>query len=229
MSPRTVIVTGAFGHLGSAVADHFEARGDKVARIDFAPAPAGSPAHHIGGVDLADCDAASAAIAAVCREIGAPDVLVNIAGGFIWETLAEGSLASWERMFRMNALTAATTCKIALPLLADRRGAAIVNIGAAAAGRADAGMGAYTASKAAVARLTESLAAELAGSDVTVNAILPTIIDTPANRRDMPDADFSAWVRPQDIALVAEFLASPAARSISGASIPVSRGTANRT
>ena len=132
---------------------------------------------------------------------------------------------TWERMFRMNALTAVTMCKTCVPNLVSQPGAAIINIGAAAAARADAGMGAYAASKAAVARLTESLAAELACEDISVNAVLPTIIDTPTNRADMPDADTSGWVRVVDIAKVIAFLASDAARSISGESIRVSRGS----
>ena len=147
---------------------------------------------------------------------GKPSILVNIAGGFVWETLADGGPSTWERMFRINALTAVTTCKVLLPTLSEQAGAAIINIGAAAAGKADMGMGAYTASKAAVAKLTESLAAELADKDVTVNAVLPTIIDTATNRADMPDADFSSWVRAKDIAQVIAFLASDGARSITG-------------
>src|SRR5512139_2192714 len=126
-------------------------------------------------------------------------------------------------MFAMNTMTAITMCKLAAPLLVAERQASIVNIGAAAAAKADAGMGANAASKAGIAKLTESLAAELAGSDVTVNAVLPTIIDTPTNRANMPDADFSTWVSPVDIASVIGFLASPAARCIDGAAIPVSR------
>lgn len=224
MSARTVIVTGAFGHLGSAVADHFEALGDVVARIDYAPAPHGSPAHHIGGVDLTDPAAAEAALSSVANTLGAPSVLVNIAGGFVWETLSDGDPATWERMFRMNALTAVTMCKACLPQLRQQPGAAIVNIGAAAAAKADSGMGAYAASKAAIAKLTESLAAELADTDVTVNAVLPTIIDTPTNRTDMPDADTANWVNAEDIARVIAFLASSGARSITGESIRVSRG-----
>ncbi|KEO86905.1 short-chain dehydrogenase [Erythrobacter sp. JL475] len=224
MTARTIIVTGAFGYLGSAVADHFEALGDKVGRIDYAPTPEGSPAYHIGGVDLSDAEAAKAALAQVTQALGAPSVLVNIAGGFVWETLDDGGPDTWERMFRMNALTAVTMCKTCIPNLISQPGAAIINIGAAAAAKADAGMGAYAASKAAVARLTESLAAELAGEDINVNAVLPTIIDTPTNRADMPDADTSGWVRAADIASVIAFLASDAARSITGESIRVSRG-----
>lgn len=225
MTTPVVIVTGAFGHLGSVVANHFEAQGAKVARVDYAPAPTDDPAS-FGGVDLADEAAAQATFDAVVEQLGTPSVLVNIAGGFVWEAMADGSPATWERMFRMNTLTAATMCKVALATLSEQSGAAIINIGAGAAAKADAGMGAYAASKAGVARLTESLAAELAGKDVTVNAVLPTIIDTPTNRADMADADFSTWVRPEDIARVIGFLASDQARCITGASIPVSRGTA---
>lgn len=223
MSARTIIVTGAFGHLGRRVSDYFEALGDIVARIDYTPSPQGSPLHHIGGVDLTDPAAAETALSKVTRTLGAPSVLVNIAGGFIWQTLSDGDPANWERMFRMNALTAATMCKVCLPALRQQPGAAIVNIGAAAAARADVGMGAYAASKAAVVKLTESLAAELTDADVTVNAVLPTIIDTPTNRADMPDADTTNWVRTDDIASVIAFLASDAARSISGETLRLSR------
>ena len=225
MSSRIVVVTGAFGVLGRAVADRFEAGGDRVARIDYAPAPAGAPSHHIGGVDISRLAAAEDAVAAITAELGNPSVLVNVAGGFIWQTLADGGPDDWQRMYMMNTLTAVTMCKLLAPTLAKADSAAIINIGAAAAAKADAGMGAYAASKAGVARLTESLAAELANQGVTVNAVLPTILDTPTNRADMPDADFSQWVRPTDIAEVIYFLASPGARCITGASIPAARGT----
>lgn len=225
MTQRSVIVTGALGVLGSAVADAFERSGDLVARIDYASPPSGDSELVIGGVDLSDISQAQRAFDTVCSKLGAPSVLVNIAGGFVWETLQDGGPESWERMFRVNALTAVSMCKVALSAMRGKPGASIINIGANAASQADAGMGGYAASKAAVARLTESLAAELADADVTVNAVLPTIIDTPTNRHDMPDADFSQWVQPQAIAKVVQFLASDAARCINGASIPVARGT----
>ncbi len=160
----------------------------------------------------------------VTGKLGGIDILVNIAGGFIWETLADGGPATWERMFRLNVLTTVTMVKAALPALQAATAAAIINIGANAAIKAAAGMGSYTGSKSGVHRLTESLAEELKGSAVTVNALLPTIIDTPVNRKDMPDADFSEWVQPAAVADVVLFLASPAARAIHGALIPVSRG-----
>jgi NAD(P)-dependent dehydrogenase (short-subunit alcohol dehydrogenase family) len=129
-------------------------------------------------------------------------------------------------MFQMNALTAVTMTNAALPSLKAAKSGSIVNIGAGAAMKATAGMGSYTSSKSAVHRLTESLAEELKGTAVTVNAILPSTIDTPKNRSDMPDADFNEWVKPQAIADVIMFLVSPAARGITGALIPVTRGSA---
>ena len=155
---------------------------------------------------------------------GGLDVLVNVAGGFTWETLEGGSIASWARMQTMNLMTAVTITQAALPLLKASPAGRVVNIGAGAAIKAGMGMGAYAASKSGVHRLTEALAEELAGTSVTVNAVLPSIIDTPANRADMPDADTSTWVQPAALAEVIQFLASNAARSISGALIPVSRG-----
>jgi NAD(P)-dependent dehydrogenase (short-subunit alcohol dehydrogenase family) len=227
---RSIIVTGGFGVLGQAVAEAFANQGDKVARIDFAAAAA-SPVPgslDVGGVDLTKAEATQAALDKVAAAHGGIDVLVNVAGGFTWETLEEGSLDSWARMQAMNLMTNATITKLALPALkaagAREGGGHIVNIGAGAAVKAGMGMGAYTASKAGVHRLTEALAEELAGTGVTVNAILPSIIDTPTNRADMPDADVSQWVQPQAIADVILFLASPAARGVTGALIPVTRG-----
>jgi NAD(P)-dependent dehydrogenase (short-subunit alcohol dehydrogenase family) len=222
---RSIIVTGGFGILGQAVAAAFAAQGDRVARIDFA-ATAARPltgALDIGGIDLADAAATAAALERVGAAHGGIDVLVNVAGGFTWETLEGGSLDSWARMQAMNLMTNATITRLALPELKAADHGRIVNIGAGAAVKAGMGMGAYAASKAGVHRLTEALAEELAGTGVTVNAILPSIIDTPANRADMPDADFSQWVLPEAIADVILFLASPAGRGVTGALIPVTR------
>jgi NAD(P)-dependent dehydrogenase (short-subunit alcohol dehydrogenase family) len=160
----------------------------------------------------------------VAKAHGGIDVLVNIAGGFAWETLEGGSIDTWARMQAMNLTSNATITKLALPQLRKSAAGRIVNIGAGGAVKAAMGMGAYAASKSGVHRLTEALAEELAGSSVTVNAVLPSIIDTPTNRADMPDADTSQWVQPAALADVILFLASDAARAVSGALIPVSRG-----
>lgn len=224
---RTVVVTGGFGVLGRVVAEKFAAQGDTVVRVDFAPqAPGGNEAGlDVPGVDLTDAAACQALVAQITEKLGGIDVLVNVAGGFTWETLADGSLESWHKMFAMNVMTAATITKASLDTLKASPAGRIVNIGAGGAIKADMGMGAYAASKAGVHRLTEALAVELAGSSVTVNAILPSIIDTPTNRADMPDADTGAWVKPQAIADVIAFLASDQARGVTGALVPVTRGS----
>ncbi|MFM5931750.1 MAG: SDR family NAD(P)-dependent oxidoreductase [Novosphingobium sp.] len=223
---RSVVVTGGFGVLGQAVSEAFAAAGDKVARIDFAPAPHAvvAGALDIGGVDLTDVAATEGALAKVVAAHSGIDVLVNVAGGFTWETLEGGSIDAWARMQSMNLISNATITKLALAELAKSGSGRIVNIGAGAAVKAGMGMGAYAASKSGVHRLTEALSEELAGQGVTVNAILPSIIDTPTNRADMPDADFSQWVQPAAIADAILFLASDKARAITGALIPVTRG-----
>lgn len=226
MASRSIIVTGGFGVLGRAVASAFAAQGDRVARIDFAsssPDPL-EGGLDVPGVDLTDPAAADKAVADIVAAFGSVDTLVNVAGGFVWQTLADGGSDTWTRIFAMNATTCVNMTKAALPELSKAGGGRVINIGAGSALAAGAGMGPYAASKAAVHKLTESLAAEFAGEDITVNAILPSIIDTPTNRADMPGANFSDWVKPEAIADVILFLASPAARSISGALVPVSKG-----
>ncbi len=145
---------------------------------------------------------------------------MNIAGGFRWEQIEDGDIATWDLLYNTNLRTAVNASRAALPLL--KRGAGrIVNIGAAGAVKAASGMGAYAASKSGVARLTEALAEELKDSGVTVNAVLPSIIDTPANRADMPTADFDRWVKPGQVADLIVFLLSERASAITGALVPI--------
>lgn len=219
---KVVIVTGAFGALGRVVVAELSARGYVVAAVDLAPAPDGLPAAlTLGGIDLADEKSVAAAYAVVAERFAAIDAVVNVAGGFLWELIDGGSIESWDRMYRMNLRTAAVSAGAALPYL-TRHGGAIVNVGAAGAVQPAAGMAPYAASKAGVRALTESLAEELRARKVRVNAVLPTIIDTPANRRDMPDADQSGWVKPEAAAKVIAFLLSEDAGSMTGASLPLS-------
>jgi NAD(P)-dependent dehydrogenase (short-subunit alcohol dehydrogenase family) len=222
LNGQVVAITGAFGALGSAVVQAALAEGAQVAAIDRAAAPR-SPlgeAALFGDVDLSSASGAQDVVAAILARFGRLDALVNIAGGFRWETVADGSLETWNQLYELNLRTVVATCHAALPHLPDTRGR-IVNIGAAGAVKAGAGMGAYAASKSGVARLTEALAEELKERGVTVNALLPSIIDTPANRADMPKADFSKWVQPQQLADVIVFLLSAKSQAITGALLPV--------
>lgn len=220
MSGKKYIVTGALGCLGQAVCHELEALGHRVAMLDLAPMPENSEFYGIGGIDLADMSQVSAAVTAIVDQFGELDGLVNVAGGFLWELVNSGSVDSWDKMYGMNLRSAFLVNKAAGPYL--RQGAAVVNIGAAAALRAAGGMAPYAASKAGVVSLTQSLAEEWREAGVRVNAILPTILDTPANRSDMPEEDWSTWVRPQDAAKVVAFLLSENAMCISGEAIRLS-------
>src|SRR5574337_259330 len=214
LAGRTIAVTGGFGALGRAVGQVLVDAGAQVALLDRGNPREGLPAAALarGGVDLGEPDAARAALAKVAERFGGLDGLVNIAGGFAWEKIEGGSIDTWDRQYTMNLRTAVLTSQAALPLLLARKdgrgGGRIVNIGALAAEHAGVGMGAYTAAKAGVARLTEALAEELRDRGITVNALLPSTLDTPANRADMPQADASRWVAPAALARVIVFLLS---------------------
>jgi NAD(P)-dependent dehydrogenase (short-subunit alcohol dehydrogenase family) len=216
---KNCIVTGGVGALGKAVCNTLADAGATVMALDHVAIPAGQKG--IGGVDLSDPAKAAAAIDKAAAEMGGLYAIVNIAGGFRWETLADGKVDSWDFLYNINLKTAVCACKAALPHLVKNKTGRIVNIGAAAAAKAAAGMGAYTASKAGVAKLTEALAEETKMQDITVNAVLPSIIDTAINRKDMPDADFSKWVKAEKIGALIAFLLSDTASAITGASIPI--------
>ena len=222
MDGKVIVVTGALGALGQVFVDQALARGARVAAVDHAATkvPATAKRLELGGVDLTDAVQAKKAIDAAASHFGGLDALVNIAGGFVFETIAEGDPKSWQRMYALNVLTTLNTSQSAIPHLTASGSGRIVNVGAMGALQAGAGMGPYAASKAAVHRLTEALAAELKGK-VTVNAVLPSTIDTPANRASMPKADFAKWVRPQELAEVILFLVSDAASAVTGALVPV--------
>jgi NAD(P)-dependent dehydrogenase (short-subunit alcohol dehydrogenase family) len=223
MNGKAIVITGALGALGRVVVDAAVARGARVAGVDHAASQAAATANRIelGGVDLSDSGQARKAIDAAAAHFGKLDALVNIAGGFTYEMVADGDIKSWQRMHALNLLTAVNASHAALPHLLKSPAARIVNIGAMGALQAGAGMGPYAASKAGVHRLTEALAAEHKGR-ITVNAVLPSTIDTAANRASMPKSDFSKWVRPQELAEVILFLISDAASAVTGALIPVS-------
>jgi NAD(P)-dependent dehydrogenase (short-subunit alcohol dehydrogenase family) len=225
---RVVVITGAFGALGSAVANAFAGTGARLALIDVSQPTAELQAQYggaghmlLGGVDLADVEGTRKVMAAIAMRFGGIDVLVNVAGGFRWEKIADGDIETWDSLYSMNLRSAVVACRSALPAMLERGGGRIINIGAGAAAKAGLGMGAYAASKAGVQRLTEALSEEVKDKNITVNAILPGIIDTHRNRLDMPKADFTRWVSPDAIAKVILFLASEDSAAVTGAAIPV--------
>ncbi|MGH7017681.1 MAG: SDR family oxidoreductase [Caulobacteraceae bacterium] len=224
LKDKRVIVSGAFGALGRVVTACFAERGARLAAVDFAAAPPAGLAAEVvlSGVDLSEPAQATAAVDKAVESLGGIDALINLAGGFLFEKIEGGTAESFERMYRINLATCANMCRAALPHLV-RTGGRIVNVGAGGAVKAGAGMAAYGAAKSGVHRLTEALAAELKGK-VAVNAVLPSIIDTPANRADMPRADFSRWVAPADLAKAIAFLASDEARAVTGALLAVDGG-----
>jgi NAD(P)-dependent dehydrogenase (short-subunit alcohol dehydrogenase family) len=223
MNGKAIVITGALGALGRVVAETAQKRGARVAGVDHAPShmAAATPERiEFGGVDLTDAKQAKHAIDAAAAHFGRLDALVNIAGGFTYETIADGDIQSWQKMYALNVLTTLNASKAAIPHLIASSAGRIVNVGAMGALQAGAGMGPYAASKAGVHRLTEALAAEHKGK-ITVNAVLPSTIDTSANRASMPKADFSKWVTAQELADVILFMVSDAASAVTGALIPV--------
>lgn len=225
--PPVVIVTGASGNLGRAVVAEMAARGWRIVTVDRgehggnAPLAAGTGHAVHAGVDLADPAAAATVVDATLRDFGRIDGVVHTVGGFAFAKIAESDAALFERMFRLNVLTTAAMLRAALgPMRAAKRGSLVV-VGAGAALRAPVGMAAYAAAKAGVLRITESFAEEAKADGVRVNAVLPSIIDTPQNRADMPKADHGKWVKPEKIASVIGFLLDDAASAITGAAIPV--------
>ncbi|HSW25681.1 MAG TPA: SDR family NAD(P)-dependent oxidoreductase [Burkholderiaceae bacterium] len=223
LAGKTIAVTGGFGALGRAVGDALQAAGAQVALIDKAGAPANLSAGVLAlpNVDLGQADDSRRTMDQIVARFGALDGLANIAGGFKYETVESGSAETWDRLYALNVRTALLASQAALPHLLARGGGRIVNVGANAAAQAGMGMGAYAASKSGVARLTEAMAEEFKDRGITVNAVLPSILDTPANRADMPKADPARWVSPAALAQVIVFLLSDAAAPITGALIPV--------
>lgn len=214
-----VIVTGAAGVLGSAVVEYFAERGATIAQLDITSIDN----DHLSAVcDLTKLSSAKDAIDTLATTLGGIDVLANVAGGFaMGDAVHETTDDTWEFLFNINTRTMLNAARAVVPHMQSAQRGKVVNIGARAGAVGGALMGAYSASKSAVMRLTESMAAELKEDGINVNAVLPSIIDTERNRADMPDADFNNWVKPEALAEVIGFLSSPAADPIHGALIPV--------
>ena len=212
---RTVVITGALGGLGRAVCAAAEAQGARVIGLDITH-----------DENLANCYAVDLTNADATRELiqsfGPFDSLVNLAGGFAMGTESwDSSDEQWDLMFSLNVSTMRNAIKAAVPMLLQQQAGSIVNVGAFGAREGQGLMGAYCASKAVVMRLTETLAEELKTKGINVNAVLPTVIDTDANRSAMPENNPAAWVSPDDLAAVICFLLSPAAKAVHGALLPV--------
>jgi NAD(P)-dependent dehydrogenase (short-subunit alcohol dehydrogenase family) len=226
---EVVVVTGAAGHLGHPVVAAFDARGARLVLVDrhlerLAAAYGSEGARRqFVGADLLDAAHVETAVQTAIERFGRIDVLCNLAGGFRMDgTVHETPDASFDFLFDVNVRTVLHMVRAVVPRMLSTGGGKIVNVAAYAALRGAANNGAYAASKAAVVRLTESMAAELRHRAINVNCVLPTIIDTPDNRRAMPEADPTRWVAPAALADVIVFLASDAARAVHGAALPVS-------
>lgn len=216
-----IVVTGAAGTLGRAVVRKLVESGSEVLAVDLAQdMESFGQSAYFGGIDLADTATADDVFDRIRSAYKAIDGLANLAGGFQWETIVNGRSDTWDALYRINVRTVVNACRAASPLLRANHGA-IVNVAATAALSGGMGMAPYAASKSGVIRLTESLAEELKKDGIRANAVLPSVIDTPANRADMPDADYSKWVTPAALAEVIHFLLSPLASAVTGASLPV--------
>ena len=227
---KVVMVTGAAGNLGAAVAASFAALGARLALLDHSAERLGRTRDDLDlpsptlllPTDLTSTDSVTAAADRTVAQLGRVDVLANIAGGFtMGPALHETDDEDWDLMMRLNARSVFNTCRAIVPHMLRQGAGRIINVSARAALEGKARMGPYCASKAAVLTLTESLAAEHRLDGINVNCILPGTIDTPQNRAAMPEADFSRWVPPAALADVVVFLASEASRAVTGAAIPV--------
>jgi NAD(P)-dependent dehydrogenase (short-subunit alcohol dehydrogenase family) len=225
---RFVLVTGAAGNLGRAVAATFAARGAGLVLVDqrrdqleraFGAETSGRV---LVPTNLLDQAATTDAVRQAIARVGRIDVLCNIAGGFrMGEAVHETSDETWTLLFDINARTLLHAVRAVVPHMLEKGGGKIVNVGAFSAQRGVGEMGAYTAAKSAVIRLTEAMSSELRERRINVNCVLPTTLDTPENRAAMPKADFAKWVPLADLANVIVFLASDDARAVHGAAVPV--------
>jgi len=213
--PRTVVITGAAGALGQAVVAEL-GPGNHLVLVNrhVVEAPHGVLSL---AADVTSDEAMAHAAGLVARRFGSVDWLVHVAGGFeMGEPVHELSRATWDRLMDLNAWSFVTVTKHLVPLIRGGSGGGIVAVSAASAASGDPYKGAYAASKAALQRLVESQAAELRGEGIRVNSVAPTVLDTPANRAAMPDADRAGWTSLQDAARAIGFLLSDAGRAVTG-------------
>jgi NAD(P)-dependent dehydrogenase (short-subunit alcohol dehydrogenase family) len=231
LTDRVAIVTGAAGNLGGAVARTFGAAGAKLVLVDrgadrlpqlFSDLVDSPRTHLATSVNLADPSAVDTMVKATLERFGKIDVLVNAVGGWRGGTAVhETPLETWDLLMNLNVRTMIVVSSAVIPVMLKQGSGKIINVAARAGLSGSSKGGAYSATKSAVIRLTESMSAELKSSGINVNCVLPATIDTPQNRADMPKGDASRWVKPEAIADVILFLASDAAQAVQGAAIPV--------
>lgn len=228
---QTVLITGAAGNLGSAVAHAYADAGAAVVLFDNHPERlqqtcgdlAEAPRNLIiGSIDLTDAQSIQGGVERAIGHAGRIDALINTAGGYrAGDPLHETSADTWDLMLNLNARSVFLMCRAVVPHMLEQGGGNIVNIGARPGLTGAKNAAAYSASKSAVIRITESLSAEVKNAGIRVNCVLPGTIDTPQNRKAMPQANPDNWVQPVDLANVIMFLTSEVAKAIHGASIPV--------
>ena len=223
LSERVAVITGAAGVLGQATVRRFEECDAFTVAVDCdAERLQEVPSSAAHACDLTDETSVRETFDRIHQDQGRIDILANVAGGFAMGPRVEETTADdWSDMLRINAVTAWLACKYVLPIMREADFGRIVNVGARAVRKPGARMAPYCVSKAAVVTLTEVIALECAETGITANCILPGTIDTPRNRADMPDADHSKWVPPEDLAAAIAHLADPSSRSINGAVVPV--------
>jgi len=228
---KVAIVTGAVGNLGTATANLFQQAGAKTVLVDRSQdrvreafKDIADADNHLlaGGIDLSDAASLGKLIEQTLGKFGRVDALVNTVGGYRGgKPVHEAELADWDFLFNINVRTTLLCCRAVIPQMLRQNRGKIINVASRDGLSGSAEYAAYSASKSAVLRLTESLAAELKTSSINVNCIMPGTIDTPQNRAAVPNGDFSKWVEPAAIAEVILFLASDASRAVNGAALPV--------
>jgi len=227
---KVAIITGGTGGLGKAVVSVFLNNGASVfstyvVKDQFAECLSVKEEYGerlaYGKADVTKSKDMSKVIDRVIEKFGRVDILVNIVGGFAVAKIVDTDETTWDKMMNMNLKSAFICSKAVLPQMIKQKYGRIINIGARPAIKGSSMMSAYGASKAGVLNLTQSMADELSDYNINVNAIIPGTMDTPRNRKDMPKADFSKWVKPEEIAEVITFLCSKDGDKISGATVPV--------
>ncbi|WHZ26620.1 MAG: 3-oxoacyl-[acyl-carrier protein] reductase [Nitrospira sp.] len=221
---KVVLIAGGSGGLGRTIVPAFLAAGSRVVTADRNP----SVDHHDGRLtlkaDVTDEADVRRLVDEVTGKIGRLDVLVNLVGGFATGRVMETDVSLWQRMLSINMTSAFLLSKAVLPHMVERGTGRILHMAAWAAVEPFPGAAAYLVAKSGLLALINVLALELKGSGVTVNGVLPTTIDTPANRGSMPQTDPSTWTKPESIAETLLFLASDEAAQINGATVPIGRG-----